>query len=135
MKTKTTAKSQTTNGKLTVTGEGQIKVRPDIAIIDMSVVTTAKTAQEAVQKNADRTRAVLAALKVLGLSGPDLQTVGYDLFPILDNDEKSPTFGKVLQYRVSSELRVRVDIDRAGDVIDAGMQAGADMTSGLRFAL
>jgi uncharacterized protein YggE len=118
-----------------VTGEGEIKVRPDVAILDLDVVTTAKTAQEASEQNAQRMQSVIAALKVLGLASADLQTVGYDVMPVFDYDEKSPTYGKILSYRVSARLRARVEVDQAGQAIDAAIAAGANMTAGLRFGL
>src|SRR5262249_6814323 len=111
------------------------KVRPDIALVDLIVVTTAKTAQEASTQNASRMTAVIGALKALGLSSTEIQTVGYNVSPVFDNEEKSPTYGKILQYRVSSDLRIRADVEQAGEVIDAGMEAGANMTAGIRFAV
>lgn len=133
MKTKPATRTQT--GTLTVTGEGEIKLRPDIAMLDVSVVTNAKTAQEASSRNAERMTQVIAAMKALGVPSADLQTVGYDVYPVFDNEEKSPTFGQILEYRVSSQLRVRIEIEQAGDAIDAAIKAGANMTSGLRFGL
>lgn len=124
-----------TTGTLTVTGDGQIKVRPDIAILDLDVVTTAKTAQDASQQNAQRMTAVTEALRDLGLASADLQTVGYDVFPIFETDDKSPNKGKITGYRVASQLRVRVDVDRAGQTIDAAIAAGANMASGIRYAV
>ncbi|MFO0589565.1 MAG: SIMPL domain-containing protein [Polyangiaceae bacterium] len=132
MKTKP---QSTTTGTLTVTGDGQIKVRPDLAILDLDVVTTAKTAQEASQDNAQRMSAVTEALRDVGLVSADLQTVGYDVMPIIDTDEKSPTKNKITGYRVASQLRVRADVDRAGETIDAAIEAGANMASGIRYAV
>lgn len=128
-------KPATTMGTLTVTGEGEIKVRPDLAILDFDVLTEAKTAQEASQKNADRSAAVIAALKAQGIASSDLQTVGYDVLPVFDNEEKSPTHGKIVGYRVLSQLRARVDVDRAGQAIDAAIDAGANLTMGIRYGV
>lgn len=132
---KTQPKASSTAGTLAVTGEAEIKVRPDIALLDVNVVTTAKTAQEAVQRNADKMTSVIAALEQMGLDRTELQTVGYDVIPVFDNEEKSLTFGKILEYRVVSQLRVRVDVEEAGEVIDAAIAAGANMTSGVRYSV
>jgi len=133
--TKSTKSPKTSKGTIAVMGQGEIKVRPDIAILDLNVVTSAKTAQEAVQKNTERMTAVIATLKDMGIPSTDLQTVGYDVSPLFDNDEKSPTFGRILEHRVSSQLRVRVDVEAAGQTIDAAITAGANMASGIRFGL
>ncbi len=128
-------KPATTMGTLTVTGEGEIKVRPDLAILDFDVLTEAKTAQEASRQNADRSADVIAALKEMGLGSADLQTVGYDVLPVIDDDEKSPTHGKIQGYRVMSQLRARVDVDRTGQAIDAAIAAGANLTMGIRYSV
>ncbi len=101
----------------------------------MNVVTSAKTAQEAVQRNAEKMSAVVEALRDMGIRPTELQTVGYDVIPILDQDEKSPTWGRILEYRVVSQLRVRVDVEQAGEVIDCAVAAGANMTSGVRYGV
>lgn len=128
-------KPQTTTGTLTVTGDGHIKVRPDLAILDLDVVTTAKTAEEASQKNAQKMTAVTEALRDLGLGSNDMQTVGYDVMPLFELDEKGMSRNKITGYRVASQLRVRVDVDHAGRAIDASIAAGANMASGIRYAV
>jgi len=128
-------KPATTMGTLTVTGEGEIKVRPDLATLDFDVLTEAKTAQEASRMNAEKAAAVIAALKAQGLASADLQTVGYDVLPVIDDAEKSPTHGKILGYRVLSQLRARVDVDRTGQAIDAAIDAGANLTTGIRYSV
>lgn len=122
-------------GTLAVTGEGEIKVRPDIAILGVNVMTRAATAQEAVQRNAEKMNAVIDALRDMGIKPVDMQTVGYDVIPVLDQDEKSSTYGKILEYRVVSQLRVRADVEQAGEVIDNAISAGANMTTGIRYGL
>lgn len=120
---------------LAVTGEGEVRVRPDLAILNLSVITTSQTAQEAVRMNAQRMEAVLAAIKLLGISPTDIQTVGYNVVPVIDYEERSPTFGKIREHQVESVLQVRVDIERTGQTIDASIAAGANMASRLRFGL
>lgn len=122
-------------GTLSVTGEGEINVRPDIAFIDLDVVTNAKTAQQAVQQNAERMNRVIEALKDMGIRAADIQTVGYNVIPLVDNEEKSATFGQILEYRVVAQLRVRVAVEEAGPTIDAGVRAGANMVSGIRYTV
>lgn len=129
------ATTKATTGTLNVTGEGEIKVRPDIAILDLDVVTNAKTAQQAVQQNAERMNRVIDGLKDMGIRSADIQTVGYDVIPLVDTEQKSPTFGQVLEYRVVAQLRVRVSVEEAGETIDAGVRAGANLVSGIRYTV
>jgi uncharacterized protein YggE len=132
---KTKPQAAKTTGTLSVTGEGEIKLRPDLALLDLDVVTTAKTAQQAVQQNAERMNRVIDALKDMGIRAADIQTIGYTVSPLVDTDQKSPTFGQILEHRVVSQLRVRVAVEETGEVIDTGIRAGANMVAGVRYTV
>jgi uncharacterized protein YggE len=134
MKTKPQA-AKAAEGTLTASGEGEINVRPDLALLDLDVVTNAKTAQEAARLNAERMNRVIDSLKDMGIRAADIQTVGYNVIPLVDNEEKSPTFGQVLEYRVVAQLRVRVAVEEAGETIDAGIKAGANLVRGVRYTV
>jgi len=82
-----------------------------------------------------RMTAVTDALHDMGLGSSDLQTIGYDVMPILDTDEHGNPKTKIVGYRVASQLRARVEVDRAGQVIDAAIAVGANMASGIRYAV
>ena len=129
------AKMQPTKGTLSVTGEGEVKVRPDIALIDLDVVTSAKSAQQAVQQNAERMNRVIEALKDMGVRPADLQTIGYDVIPVIDREEKSATFGQILEYRVVAQLRVRAAVEDVGEMIDTSVRSGANLISGVRYSV
>ncbi|MEZ4298775.1 MAG: SIMPL domain-containing protein [Polyangiaceae bacterium] len=129
------AKRKQIRGTLAVTGTGEIKVRPDIAVLDLSVSTHDRSAQRAVQQNAECAARVIEAMRDIGIRAADMQTVGYDVIPILDRDEKSPTYGHILEYRVISQLRVRTSVEDAGETIDAAVRAGANMVSGVRYTV
>ncbi len=122
-------------GTLKLHGEGSASARPDVAELDLGVVTEGKTAGGAMQDNALRMTRVIAEMKALGILGDGLQTSGISLMPVYDNDEKSPTRGQIIAYRVEDTLRVRCDIEQAGAALDAGIAAGANIASGVRFAL
>src|SRR5450759_1024646 len=62
-------------------GQASVSIKPDLAKIDIGVVTQGATAQDASTQNATRLSAVLTALQaVLGLMG-DIRTVNYTLTP------------------------------------------------------
>ena len=52
---------------LTVSGEGEVKLTPDLATVSIMIKTTQKQAEDAQQKNAELTDAVLASLKANGV--------------------------------------------------------------------
>jgi uncharacterized protein YggE len=123
------------NGTLTLMGEGQVRVRPDLARIDLGVLTTAKTAQEAVARNAQLMTQVANRVRGLGIPSEDLHTTGFTISPIVDTDDKSPTFNQIIAYQVQDTLAVRADIGKAARVIDEGVSAGVNMAANLSFGL
>ena len=130
-----TTESHHTAGTLTLTGEGQVRVKPDIATIDLGVVTEAKTAQEAVAKNAELMNQVLDRMKALGIPTADLQTAGISISPIVDYQENSPTNGQIVGFRVEDTLRVTAPVTLAGKVLDDAVGAGANVAGRLIFGL
>lgn len=120
-------------GTLNVVGEGDIKAKPDVAILDLGVVTENKSAREAVSENAARMSKLIARVKGLGVPEADIQTVGFNISPITDWDDKSVTYGQIIRYRVEDTVSVRADPEKAGSVIDEAMAGGANMGGQLAF--
>ncbi len=115
---------------LTVVGEAEEEVRPDIAIISLNVVDDRATPAEAAAENARLTTAVVDGLKGSGVDAKDIATVGLSLTPIL-SEQRDPKSNQVVKtaltgYHASNVLRVRLrEIDRAGALIAASVQNGA----------
>lgn len=121
-------------GALNVSGEGQIKVKPDVASVRLAVLTEGKTAADAASQNAELASRVVAALEKLGIAHDALQTVGLNLFPVYTSDDKTGTT-RITGFRAEDSIIARTSIDLAGKAFDAGVSAGANESSGISFAL
>jgi uncharacterized protein len=130
-----TTESHNTAGTLTLMGEGEVQVKPDMATINLGVVTEAKTAQAALAQNAELMSQVLNKIKALGIPAGDLQTAGFNISPVVDFQENSPTNGKIVSYRVEDTLQVKAAVAQAGKVLDEGIGAGANVAGQLSFGL
>jgi uncharacterized protein len=124
-----------TMGTLNVTGESDLKVAPDMASFQVGVSTNAQSARDAVAQNAARMTQVVNALKALGVPAEDLQTSGFSVAPVTDNDPHSPTYGQIVGYQATDMLMVRLDPALAGQAIDASARAGANLAGQLSFEL
>ncbi|MFV8755151.1 SIMPL domain-containing protein [Nannocystaceae bacterium ST9] len=118
------------NGTLEVTGTGRIVIAPDEATIELSVLTEAKTAGEAVAANATLTQAVVDA--VSGEPNHGVTTQGLNVGPIV---EYSGNSSKIVGFRASNGVDVKTKIGYAGQIFDAGIKAGANQSSGISFGL
>src|SRR6478609_9610586 len=64
---------------ISITGHGEARGRPDIAVIQAGVTTNAPTAAAALSANTTRMNAVFAALKKLGVPDRNIQTSGFSV--------------------------------------------------------
>lgn len=120
--------------EIAVAATGEVKAAPDRATILFSVETRAATAAEASAENAERTQAVVAALRAAGLAADQVETVSYSIDPEMRYDEPSRAsrvVGYVARNTVQAEIR---EIARLGRVIDAAVRAGSNGVSSLSFA-
>ncbi len=116
---------------VTVSGTATIRSAPDQAVVSLGVQTEANTAQGALQQNAERMTKVLSALAALGITKDDLATSNVSLWPTYGSSGTDIT-----GYQASNQVEVTVhDVSKAGEVIDAGVDAGANLTNGISFTL
>jgi uncharacterized protein len=116
---------------ITVVGNGEVKIKPDLAYINFGVETTNTDLAVAQSENATKMTAVLDKLKSLGIAEKDLQTVGYNVYPRYDKEQ-----GKPSGYSVHNGVRATVrDITKLGGTIDAAVAAGANQVMGISFDL
>ncbi|WNO53876.1 SIMPL domain-containing protein [Stakelama saccharophila] len=114
---------------LEVSAEGTASRVPDLATIRAGVVTQASTAGAAMQANADRMEAVLAALDAAGVAERDIQTAAISLNPQYRHTDDQPP--AITGYQASNSVSVKFrDIDKAGPILDALVKQGANQISG-----
>jgi uncharacterized protein YggE len=120
--------------KVSVTGDSIVQAQPDTAILTVSVVTQGRNALEAQQDNANRSDAVVKALKSAAGAGAEVKTSGYNLQPIRAYKEGQPP--TITGYEARNSVTVTMsDLTRVGTVIDATAQAGSNDISGISFTL
>jgi hypothetical protein len=114
-------------------GQGETKIVPDRARLEVSVQTRGATAADAGAQNARKQQSVLDALRKVGFTSDQLSTVNYNLFPEMqyDRNGQSP---RVTGYNATNTVRIDIrDIGMIGKAIDASLEAGANMISSLSF--
>ena len=115
-------------GSITVQGTGKITSVPDRAQMSFGVETHGDTAKAALRANASEMRRLIAALKDAGAKDVQTQYVSV-----------SPRYGDamtVLGYTATNTVSATVDdLAKAGDVIDAAVEAGANQVSGPSLSL
>ena len=117
---------EATPAGLTVTGLGSVRTVPDRASFSFGVETQAATARAALTQNAAEAKKLLDALRDAGIAAADLQTSQVSLNPRTD-ERGTGIVGYSAITTVTATLR---DLSRAGAVVDAAVDAGANTVSG-----
>lgn len=116
-----------------VSGRGEVQVAPDRARVQVGMETQAKTSQQAAQENNRKQAAILAAIRKLGVPDANIQTLNYSVSPVQRYDDKLRRV-VIDGYQVSNIVQVETDkLELAGQIIDAGLNNGANRVAGLDF--
>jgi uncharacterized protein YggE len=122
--------------RITSSGVGTVSRPPDRAVVSVGATVQAPTsakAQADLNATVDR---VIKAVKALGIESLVVQTQAISLSPVYDYGRRGEETPRVVGYRASNILRVRVDdTSRIGPVIDTAIAAGANELHGISFEL
>ncbi|MGV2113153.1 SIMPL domain-containing protein [Agrobacterium salinitolerans] len=122
---------------ISVSGEGQAAIAPDMAILSFSVVKQAETAAAALTENSKALADVLKALKEAAIEDRDLQTSNFSVQPLYKHYE--PKDGvyvapEITGYQVSNGLTVRVrDLKKLGAILDTSVKLGINQGGDITF--
>jgi uncharacterized protein YggE len=123
--------------RIVVTGTGEVRARPDIAVISAGVVVQSGTASAALAENSRAMNAVLQQLRTSGLAAEDVQTSQFSVTPLYETqppERETTAPPRIVGYQVSNRVSARVrEIDRLGAVLDALVNAGATNIEGPSF--
>jgi hypothetical protein len=126
--------AQVTQRTLSVTGEGSVKVAPDIAVAYLSVVSRDPYLNKAWDDNNAKAEAVIAAIQGQGVKAEDIRSE----FNVTQQ-EKYDQFGQPtgdITYIVTHSLTVTVrDLTKVGAMLGAAQAAGVNSIGGVTFTL
>lgn len=144
----------TTANTVSFSGEGKVTAKPDMAVLYISVLAEAKTSKEAQNANAKKSDAVIDFLKKQGVEEKDIKTSSYNVAPnyyyprvyqTVEQVEPQiyPPFPpvpdstpRIIGYTVDHTLEVKIrNLEKAGDILDGVVTAGANRVSGPNFQI
>jgi uncharacterized protein YggE len=119
---------------LNLSADGEVKAPPDMATINLGVMTEGATAAAALAANSQQMNQVMAALKAAGIAAKDIQTSNLNLAPKYAYVQNQPP--RLTGYQVSNDVTVTVRVlARLGAAVDATVTAGANQVNGISFGL
>ena len=117
---------------VSVSASGSATADPDLAIVSLSAGATADSAATARGRVATGVSGVRTALADAGVPDANVTTVGFAISPVYEPVDEGH---EVSGYRASHALTVETTPDRAGEVIDDAVGAGATSVDGVQFTL
>jgi uncharacterized protein YggE len=118
----------------TASGEGKVVVTPDMALVNVGVVTEAKSVQATIKENNDKMAKITASLKELGLDPKDVQTSSYNLYPNYYYPSNEPPV--ISGYRLDQGLTLKIrDLAKVDSVLGKATELGVNSIYGLSFTL
>ncbi|MBN8829445.1 MAG: SIMPL domain-containing protein [Sphingomonadales bacterium] len=122
---------------LNLTVSESVESAPDMATINTGVQTRALAARDAMAQNAAQMEKLIAALAKAGIERKDIQTSGINLNPQYDYSNRTDGQGpRFVGYEASNQLTVKVrKLDKAGELVDALVAAGATNINGPSFGI
>jgi uncharacterized protein len=127
---------------ISVTGEGEVMVVPNVGQFSFSVMADGTTAAEAQERSGTKINDIIAYLKEQGVEEKDIKTSGYYLNPRYRYEEPTCVFGSYCPpgeqiqdgFDVSQTVEVKVrDTAKAGALVAGVGEKGATNISGLNF--
>lgn len=128
---------------ISITETGEVFAKPDLAIVDLSVISESKNLDEALLDNTNKMNSIIDFVKSQGVQEKDMKTVNFSIYPVYDyiKEEISiypyPPGKRVLTgYEVTQQLEVKIrDLGKAGKIIGGATEAGANEVSNLQFTI
>lgn len=124
---------------ITVSGQGEIVVVPDIATVSFGVTAENMNVATAQTESTTKMNAIIDFLKTKDVDVKDIKTTNYNIYPRYDYIQSGLMYGgrqTLAAYVVSQNVEVKIrDISRAGEILSGVGSMGVTNVSGLSFSL
>ncbi|HBW74375.1 MAG: hypothetical protein UX10_C0015G0017 [Candidatus Magasanikbacteria bacterium GW2011_GWA2_45_39] len=118
---------------ISISGEGKVTAEPNIASVEVGLVTDKKDVAAAQKENTGKMNILIAGIKALGIADADLQTSQYQIYPKYDYTDGKTTLNG---YTVSQSVTVKIrDLSKISAVLAKTGESGANQVSGLQFTI
>ncbi len=128
-----TSEAPNASNTITISGTGTVSAVPDIAVATIAISVEGSTAKIAQNDANKKSAAVVDYLKKAGVKEADIKTSGYNIYPQYDYNRG---ISRIRGYQVTQSLTVKIrDMDKANDILDGVVSAGANQVNGLSFEI
>lgn len=132
----------TTTNTVSFSGEGKVLAKPDIAMVEFSIITEAVTSKTAQDDNSMKSQKVTDFLKKQSIEEKDIKTISYNIYPkysypspvIYNQFPERSNEPKIIGYQVTQSFQVKVrDFDKLSGIVDGLVSVGVNNVNNLGF--
>jgi uncharacterized protein len=121
---------------ISLSGHGEVRAVPDLAVINMGVMSSAPSAREALDANTKAMTDLMAVLSATKIDRKDIATSNFSVNPRLDYGQNNGQPPKVLGYDVSNTVSVTLhQLDQIGNLLDKAVSSGSNQINGISFSI
>ena len=126
---------------IVIVTEGTVRKAPDFATLHAGVVTTGKTAEEALAANRPAMNRIPEIARRFGVSPADIRTSGFSLTPkyrqpTTPGPQPASVARVIDSYEARTSLQITVrNLSSAGPLVDEFVRSGSNMISDVSFGL
>lgn len=118
---------------ISITGNGKVLAKPDIGMVNLSVVSDSLDMSFAQDEAAEQINKVIDFIKNSGIEDKDIKTTSYNISTLYDYPKGNRKF---LGYEVRQTVQIKIrDLKKASAIIDGIADFGAIEISDLRFMI
>ncbi len=123
-----------TTNTVAFTGEGKVVAKPDVAVIDLSILTEASTSKAAQDQNSTKSNALTDFLKKQGIDDKDIKTISYNIYPQYSYQPNTkPT---ISGYQVNQSVQVKVrDLTKSDVILSGVVAAGVNQVNNFQLKI
>jgi hypothetical protein len=142
--------------QITVSGQGTIYAKPDVALVSLGVTTQAANVADVTKSNTEKMNAVIDAVKALKIDEKDIQTTNYSLTPVYENtvtpvysvpmmypNDVASSGGTTIRtgttlkgYKLEQDIQVKIrDFTVINNVLSKATASGANLVGNLQFTI
>ncbi|MBI2670246.1 MAG: SIMPL domain-containing protein [Candidatus Yanofskybacteria bacterium] len=139
-----------TTNTVSFSGEGKVMAKPDIAMVEFSIITEATTSKAAQDDNSKKSQKVTDFLKKQGIEDKDIKTTSYSIYPkysyprpVIYNQSEPSILPperdgqpKIVGYQVTQSFQVKVrNFDKLSGIVDGLVSVGVNNVNNLGFSV
>lgn len=131
--------------QISISGEGKVAVKPDAALFNAGIITSAARIGDAQRENTINSNAVINFIKKKGVEDKDIKTIGYHISPQYQYFDtpvclaypcpprKPPV---IVSYEVRHNIEIKVrDLGKVDELLEGVVENGANEVGSIRFSV